>query len=93
MAWMDEIDFSREPNSKEWVGMCRRNQARWDAHNTGGKMYILDIENRSISHKFQVHQIAKNAWQAALRYYKGLDHQVPAWTWKCTKVVKATLKS
>ena len=92
MAWMDEIDFSREPNSREWVGMCRRNQARWNAHNTGEKVYILDIENRSLPHKFQVHQCAKNAWQAALRYYKGLDHKVPAWTWKCTKVIKATLK-
>ena len=78
---------SVDPVSREWANQCRRNQARWNAHNTG-KTWVLDIVNRTTGHKFKVHQNGKNAWQAGLRYYKGLDHSVPSWVWTCTKIVK-----
>ena len=34
------------PTSREWANQCRRNQARWQAHNTG-KTWVLDIVNRT----------------------------------------------
>jgi len=81
---------SVDPVSREWANQCRRNQARWNAHNTG-KTWVLDIVNRTTGHKFKVHQNGKNLWQAGLRYYKGLDHSVPSWVWTCTKVVSGGL--
>ena len=79
-----------DPNSREWANQCRRNQARWQAHNTG-KTYVLDIVNRTTGHKFKVPQNGKNLWQAGLRYYKGLYLSVPSWVWTCTKIVSGGL--
>tara|TARA_Y100000287_G_scaffold163704_1_gene144498 strand:+ start:718 stop:1029 length:312 start_codon:yes stop_codon:yes gene_type:complete len=81
---------SDDAKSRDWANQCRRNQARWQAHNTG-KTWVLDIVNRTTGHKFKVHQNGKNLWQAGLRYYKGLDHSVPSWVWTCTKIVSGEL--
>ena len=87
---MQIVTNNIDTKSREWANQCRRNQARWQAHTTGDT-YVLDIVNRTTGHKFRVHQNAKNLWQAALRYYKGLDHSVPSWVWTCTKVVSGGL--
>jgi len=73
--------------TKVQAGDARRSQARWDAHTTGNA-YMLQVQNRTCSHSFRVQSWGKNAWQAVLRYYKGLDGGT--WVWKCTKVTSAT---
>ena len=88
MAWTDELDFNRPPNSKEWSGHCRKQQARWDAHTTG-QTYELSVVNRTSGHRFKVHQNGSSQWQAVLRYYRGLDGGT--WVWHCTKVLSARL--
>jgi len=88
MAWLEELNLKSPPASKEWAGMCKRNQARWEAHTTG-ETYVLDIVNRTTGHKFRVHEKGKNVFQAALRYYKGLEGDSE--TWKCTKIINASL--
>ena len=73
--------------TKDQAGDARRNQARWQAHTTGNA-YMLQVQNRTCSHSFRVQSWGKNAWQAVLRYDKGMDGGT--WVWKCTKVVSAT---
>ena len=73
--------------SKDQAGKARRDQARWDAHRTGDA-YWLQVQSRTNAHSFRVQSYGKNAWQAVLRYYKGLDGGT--WVWKCTKVTSAT---
>jgi len=73
--------------TKVQAGDARRSQARWDAHTTGNA-YMLQVQNRTCSHSFRVQSWGKNAWQAVLRYYKGLDGNLA--TWQATKVTSAT---
>jgi hypothetical protein len=92
MAWQARMDHYNKvmkptPLDKDQSGLARRNQARWDAHTTGNA-YMLQVQNRTCSHSFRVQSWGKNAWQAVLRYYKGLDGGT--WVWKCTKVTSAT---
>ena len=75
---------SNIPFDPAWKGSARR----WQAHRSGN-LYALTVQNRSMDHSFTVHQYGKNAWQASLRYYKGLHGKGGKWVWTCTKVVKA----
>ena len=79
---------SNLPFDPAWGG----HQRRWQAYTTGN-LYALSVQNRTMSHSFVVHQYGKNAWQAALRYYKGLSGKGGTWVWTCTKVVSAKLLS
>ena len=83
----DTAPRTATPLTKDQAGAARRSQARWDAHRTGNA-YMLQVQNRTCSHSFRVQSNGKNAWQAVLRYYKGLDGN-PA-TWQATKVTSAT---
>ena len=83
----DTAPRTRTDLTKDQAGAARRGQARWDAHRTGNA-YMLQVQNRTCSHSFQVQSNGKNVWQAVLRYYKGLDGN-PA-TWQATKVTSAT---
>ena len=77
---------SNVPFDSAWKG----NYRRWQAYTTGN-LYALSVQNRTMNHSFVVHQYGKNAWQASLRYYKGLNGKGGNWTWTCTKVVSAKL--
>jgi len=80
----DTAPRTHPPLTKAQAGNARRNQARWQAHNTGNA-YVLYVKNRTSNHSFRVQSHGKNTWQAVRRYYKGLDGS--NWTWQCTKVV------
>ncbi len=60
----------------------------WKAHTTGD-LYALTVQNRSMNHTFVVHQYGKNAWQAGLRYYKGVNGKGGNHVWTCTKILQA----
>tara|TARA_B100000405_G_scaffold165853_1_gene115918 strand:- start:2430 stop:2777 length:348 start_codon:yes stop_codon:yes gene_type:complete len=81
---------SNVPFDPAWKGSAKR----WQAYRTGD-LYVLQVVNRTTGHKFQVHQYGKNAWQAALRYYRGFQghgkRKRDGWVWICTKVVSASL--
>ena len=83
----DTAPRTRSALSKAQAGQARKGQARWDAYRTGDA-YMLQVQSRTCSHSFRVQSNGKNAWQAVLRYYKGLDGN-PA-TWQATKVTSAT---
>ena len=75
--------------TQEQSGAQRQAFARWEAYTTGNT-YLLTIQNRTMSHTFRREVHGKNVWQAALRYYRGLDN-ADNWTWQCTRVTSAQL--
>ncbi len=83
-AWVDELDFSQEPPSREWVAECRRARRLWDAQDNGDT-YELQVVNRTTGHRFRVHQRAHSIFQAGLRYYRGLEGGTIIW--QCTRVL------
>ena len=84
---MDKYEMKCVPTklTKEQAGEARRNRQRWENHTTGNA-YVLYVQNRTMNHNFRVQGYGKNVFQAARRYYRGLDGKCN-WIWKCTQVV------
>jgi hypothetical protein len=84
--WGSKPCKSNVVKDKDYVGRCKRNQAKWNAYTTGNA-YMLYVRNRTSGQVFRVQQYGKNVLQAVRRYYRRLDNSGDKWVWKCTQVV------
>ncbi len=83
--WGSKPCKSNVVKDKDYVGRCKRNQAKWNAYTTG-KPYILYLVNRTSSHAFRAQAYGSTPVDAVKRWYRGLDGN-DKWKRQCVKVV------